>query len=104
MIRLDSGLIDELGLAALPSGEKPAFLEYIYDTLERRVGMEIAQQFSDDQLTEFEAVIDAQDEAGALRFLETNVPDYKQLVQEHFELLKEEIKANAEAILAISIG
>lgn len=102
MIRLDDDLLRDLGLAALPAEEKPAFLKYVYDTLETRVGMAMARQLSDDQLDEFEVFIDTEDEAGALRFLEASVPTYKQMVQEHFALLKQEIKEHAEEILAAS--
>lgn len=101
MIRLDDDLLGDLGLAALPADEKPAFLKYVYDTLETRVGMAVARQLSDDQLDEFES-IHAEDEAGALRFLEASVPAYEEVVQEQFALLKQEIKERAEEILAAS--
>ena len=54
------------------------------------------------QLDEFETFIDANDEAGALKWLETNFPNYKQVVADELEKLKAEIKASAPQIVAAS--
>jgi hypothetical protein len=102
MIKLDDNLLQELGLGALPAGEKDRFLKHIYETLEMRVGTRLAEKMSDQQLDEFEAFIDSKDEAGAFHWLETNFPNYKQVVAEEFEKLKGEIKAVAQDILAAS--
>ena len=47
-------------------------LAHIYETLEMRVGMRLAEQMTNEQLDEFERFIDANDEAGALKWLETD--------------------------------
>ena len=99
MFRLDDNLLQELGLGTLPAEEKNKMLAHIYETLELRVGMKLAEQMTDAQLDEFEAFIDKNDEAGALKWLETNFPDYKQVVADELEKLKSEIKAQAPAIL-----
>jgi hypothetical protein len=100
MIKLDDDLLQELGLAALPPEEKKKLLAHIYETLEMRVGMKLAEQMSDAQLTEFEQFIDRNDEAGALRWLESNFPNYKDVVAAEFERLKVEVKQVAPQILA----
>lgn len=100
MFKLDDNLLIELGLGTLPPAEKNKMLGHIYETLEMRVGMTLAQQMSDEQLTEFETFIDSNDEAGALKWLETNFPNYKQVVADELEKLKAEIKAAAPQILA----
>jgi len=100
MIKLDDDLLQELGLAALPAEEKKKLLAHIYETLEMRVGMKLAEQMSDAQLTEFEQFIDRNDEAGALKWLETNFPNYKDVVAAEFERLKTEIRQVAPQILA----
>src|SRR5690606_13320459 len=102
MFKLDDNLLKELGLGALPPAEKNKMLAHIYETLEMRVGMTLAQQMTDEQLNEFEAFIDSNDEAGALKWLETNFPNYKQVVADELEKLKTEIKAAAPQILAAS--
>ncbi len=100
MFKLDDDFLKELGLGALPAEEKNKMLAHIYETLEMRVGMKLAEQMTDAQLDEFEAFIDRKDEPGALRWLETNFPNYKDVVAKELETLKQEIKQNAEAILA----
>lgn len=102
MIKLDDDLLQELGLAALPPEEKKKLLAHIYETLEMRVGMKLAEQMSDAQLTEFEQFIDRNDEAGALKWLETNFPNYKDVVAAEFDRLKTEIRQVAPQILAAS--
>lgn len=102
MFKLDDNLLRELGLGTLPAEEKNRMLQHIYETLEMRVGMQLAQQMSDEQLDEFEGFIDRNDEAGALKWLETNFPNYKQVVAAELEKLKNEIKASAAQIVAAS--
>src|SRR6185369_4477842 len=102
MIKLDDDLLQELGLAALPPEEKKKLLAHIYETLEMRVGMKLAEQMTDAQLTEFEQFIDRNDEGGALKWLETNFPNYKDVVAAEFERLKTEIRQVAPQILAAS--
>jgi septum formation inhibitor MinC len=86
-------------LGSLPPVEKNKMLGHIYETLELRVGMRLAEQMTDEQLDEFEGFIDRNDEAGALNWLETNFPDYKKVVAEELDKLKNEIKAQAPAIV-----
>ena len=102
MFKLDNTLLEELGLGSLPAEEKNRMLTHIYETLEMRVGMKLAEQMSNEQLDEFEGFIDKNDEAGALKWLETNFPGYKQVVAEELEKLKAEVKASAEQIVAAS--
>jgi predicted RNA-binding Zn ribbon-like protein len=102
MFKLDDNLLRELGLGDLPAAEKNKMLAHIYETLEMRVGMTLAQQMTEAQLSEFETFIDSNDEAGALKWLETNFPNYKQVVADELEKLKAEIKAAAPQILAAS--
>lgn len=104
MFKLDDELLQQLGLAALPADEKNKMLAHIYETLELRVGMKLAEQMSDAQLDEFEGFIDRNDEEGALKWLETNFPDYKKVVADELEKLKAEIKAQAPAIVEATMA
>ncbi len=99
MFQLDDNLLRELGLGALPPAEKNKMLAHIYETLELRVGMRLAEQMTDTQLDEFEGFIDRNDEPGALKWLESNFPHYKDVVGEELNKLKAEIKAQAPAIM-----
>lgn len=104
MFKLDDELLQQLGLAALPADEKNKMLAHIYETLELRVGMKLAEQMTDAQLDEFEAFIDKNDEEGALKWLEANFPDYKQVVADELEKLKDEIKTQAPAIVEATLA
>lgn len=100
MFKLDDNFLKELGLDGLPAEEKNKMLSHIYETLEMRVGVRLASKMTDAQLDEFESFINNNDEAGALKWLETNFPNYKDVVAEELNKLKEEIKQSAPHILA----
>jgi hypothetical protein len=102
MFKLDNAFLEELGLGSLPPVEKNKMLAHIYETLEMRVGMKLAEQMSNEQLDEFESYINRQDEAGALKWLESNFPDYKAVVADELEKLKAEISQVAPQIVAQS--
>jgi len=104
MFQLDDNLLKELGLGELPAEEKNKMLAHIYETLELRVGMRLAEKMTDAQLDEFEAFIDRNDEDGALKWLETNFPNYKDTVAEELNKLKDEIKAQAPAIMEATMA
>ena len=104
MFKLDDDLLQELGLGSLPPAEKNKMLNHIYETLELRVGMKLAEQMTDAQLDEFEKFIDSNDEAGALHWLETNFPNYKDVVADELEKLKSEIKAQASQIVEATLS
>ncbi len=101
-LRIDNNLLIELGLSGLPSHEKTGFLNHIYETLEMRVGIRLADQMTNEQLDEFETFYNAKDDAGAFRWLETNFPNYKEIVADEFSKLKGEIAQQAPQILAAS--
>ncbi len=103
MLKLDNSLLEELGLGSLAEDQKRQMLQHIYETLELRVGTQLANQMTDKQLEEFEKFIDAggdANQAQALQWLEANLPNYKQVVQDTFESLKAEIKGMAPQLLA----
>lgn len=102
MIKIDATLLQEIGLGALPGPEKDSLLKHIYETLEMRVGMRLADQMTNQQLDEFEQYFEAKDDAGAFKWLETNFPNYKDIVQEEFDKLKAEVGQSAPQILAAS--
>jgi NAD+--asparagine ADP-ribosyltransferase len=104
MFKLDNDLLQELGLGSLPAHEKNKMLSHIYETLEMRVGMKLAEQMTNEQLDEFESYIDRNDETGALKWLESNFPNYKQVVADELDKLKNEIKTAAPQIVAASLA
>src|SRR5919202_3876307 len=104
MLKIDNSLLEEIGLGGLPDAEKNSFLKHIYETLEMRVGMRLADQMTNEQLDEFERYFEAKDDAGAFKWLETNFPNYKDIVQQEFDKLKAEVAQTAPQIMATSQG
>lgn len=101
MFQFDDTFLNDLGLGTLPADQKHAFLNHLYEELELRVGTRLSHGMSDEQLEEFEKLIDSNDETGALKWLETNRPNYKQVVAEELDKLKQEVMANKDKILAL---
>jgi hypothetical protein len=99
-LKIDDNLLQEIGLGSLPEAEKARMRQHIYETLEMRVGMRLADQMSNQQLDEFEQFVNAQDDAGAFHWLETNFPNYKDVVNEEFEKLKNEVSQLAPQIMS----
>ncbi len=62
-------------------------LEELYSTLEVRVGRRMARKMSPLQMSQFEKLIDAQDEKGALTWLKSNFPDYRSEVRDEYDLI-----------------
>ena len=99
MFQLDDNFLTSLGLAAMPPDEKEAFLNYVYEELELRVGAELSKDLSDNQLEEFEKLIDGDDQDAAVTWLEKHCPNYKDVVKKELDRLKEEIIASKDRLL-----
>ncbi len=102
MIRIDKQLLQEVGLGALSEADQSALLGQIMETLELRVGKRLADQMTEAQLEEFDNYYKAKDEQGAYKWLETNFPNYKEIVQQEFDGLKKEVTMFAPQILTAS--
>jgi hypothetical protein len=137
MFQLDDKFLQDLGLDQMPEEQKQAFLKHIYEELEIRVGTKLSDGLSDEQLDEFEGIIDRKEAAvsawlaahtpnyqadevfvrlqqstglgaddprlqaefAATKWLEVNRPDYRNVVAQVLEELKQEILKNRDAIL-----
>lgn len=75
MFQLDDKFLADIGLNDLPEEQKKAFLQHIYDELELRVGTKLSDGMSDEQLEEFESIIDRKDDV-VQAWLGAHVPDY----------------------------
>ncbi|HPF31329.1 MAG TPA: DUF5663 domain-containing protein [Candidatus Saccharibacteria bacterium] len=76
MFELDEKFLEDLGLGELPEEQKKPFLQHIYNELELRVGNRLSEGMSNDQLNEFESIIDRNEEA-VDSWLEKNIPNYQ---------------------------
>ncbi len=52
-ISIDESLLIEVGLETLSDEDKTSLLKHIYETLETRVGVTLADQMTKEQLDEF---------------------------------------------------
>lgn len=94
MIEINVEWLRELGVSEDVSAyDLNRLLRFAYQTLEMRVGIELADQMTNDQLDEFEGYFQAKDDAGAFQWLEANFPNYKDIVQNQFGLLTDEMRA-----------
>lgn len=100
MYQLDENFLQSVGLGSMPADQQQAFLQHLYEELELRVGTRLSEGMTNEQLDEFERLIDANDQQGALGWLETHRPNYKQVVSEELEKLKQEVMANKDRILS----
>ncbi len=133
MYKFDDTFLEAVGLGALPEDQKAAFLENAQDQFEVRVGEKMNAQMTDDQVAEFEKIIDNDEETinrwlsnlgdyrsdeiyqriasrvenesdrvnnyVSAKWLDQNCPNYRQIIEQTLEELKQEIIANRAAIL-----
>lgn len=76
MFQLDDKFLADIGLNDLPDDQKQAFLQHIYEELELRVGTKLSDGLSDEQLEQFEKVID-RDQATIDGWLAQYSPNYE---------------------------
>ena len=90
-MEFDDKFLQEMGLSAMPEQEKQAFLDYVQEELEVRIGERISKGLTEVQLNEFDLITDP---AEAAKWLEKNRPDYREIVTRTINEMKEEIRAN----------
>lgn len=88
-------LLEEFGIAT-PETEVPAVLEHLNTTLDERVGAEVTESLTDEQL---EALLTVQEngsdeEVGA--WLAENVPELEAITEDEIAILLGEIAENAD--------
>lgn len=75
-----------------------ALLTHLNETLEERIGTEITDSLDDNQLQELLKIQESANDEEIGKWLETNVPDMKQIVQDEIDILLGEIAENSGAI------
>lgn len=76
MFQIDDAFLEELGLGALPEEQRLPFRQHIFDQLEYKVGVRLSEGLTDEQLAEFEKIID-RDDAAITEWLGRVVPQYQ---------------------------
>lgn len=95
-MEFDENFLQEMGLSSMPEDQKKAFLEYVEEELEVRIGERIAQGLTEVQLNQFDQITD---QAEAAKWLEVNRPDYRDIVNRTIDEMKEEIRANHDRLV-----
>ena len=80
----------------MPEDQKRAFLDYVQEELEVRIGERISKGLTETQLNEFDMISDTVEAAA---WLEKNRPDYREIVNRTIEEMKQEIRANRSKLL-----
>lgn len=99
MFQLDDKFLQDVGLADLPEDQKQAFLQHIYGELELRVGTKLSEGLSDDQLAQFEAFVD-RNEQKVTAWFEKFLPGYEKAAD--FQQLKASAPADVEPLVLLS--
>ena len=95
-MQFDEKFLQEMGLSAMPEDQKQAFLDYVQEELEVRIGERISKGLTETQLNEFDMITDP---AEAAKWLEKNRPDYREIVTRTINEMKEEIRANRNKLI-----
>ena len=95
-MQFDENFLHEMGLSAMPEDQKQAFLDYVQEELEVRIGERISKGLTEVQLNEFDLITD---QAEAAKWLEINRPDYREIVARTIEEMKDEIRANRSKLV-----
>ena len=90
--------LQEMGLMSMPEEQKQKFLVYIQEELEIRIGERIAKGLTEAQLSEFDMITD---QAEAVKWLEKNRPDYRDIVARTIEEMKQEIRLNRDRLVGV---
>lgn len=98
MFKFNDRFLDSVGLTDLPDTQKEAFLQYAQDQLEIRIGEKMSESLSDEQLDEFERVID--NEPHMIRSLLLSFGDYRS--DEVYQTLKRNTGAQDDDMGLIS--
>lgn len=58
MYKFDDNFLESVGLGSMPAEQKDAFLQYAQDQLEMKIGEKMSEGLSEEQLSEFEKIVD----------------------------------------------
>lgn len=83
----------EVAGITLPETEAEAFLEHANQTLEERIGAEITESLTDEEVTEMVEVQKAGDEPALQTWLIQHIPDLKEIVEDEIDILLGELAA-----------
>lgn len=89
--------LDELGIN-LDGKDVEALLAHLNSTLDERVGAEITESLDDDKLRELLDLQQNASEETVGKWLQDNVPELDEIIEDEKDILLGEIAENAEAL------
>lgn len=90
-------ILEELNINLSPQ-ERESLLEHLSTTLEERVGQEVTDSLDDEQLYELARLQESASEEELAAWLQANVPDLQQIVQDEVDILLGELDENKDQI------
>jgi len=75
MFTLDKSFLEGLGVGEMSDADMEAFLSYLQEEMEVRVGEKMSEGMSEEQIAEFESIIDGDE--SAIEAMLATVEDYK---------------------------
>lgn len=97
MITIDPSLLATLGVN-MSEEEQKSFAEHLQATLEERVGLAVTELLDDDKVAELIELTQNGDDTATTAWLEQNVPDYKDVIQDEYDILMGEVAENADKL------
>ena len=90
-------LLDDFGIT-LGDQDEASLLEHLNETLQERIGTEVAAMLDDDRLQELLDLQETADDATVGDWLAQNVPELPQIAQDEINILLGEVADNASTI------
>ena len=82
----------------LSDDDMKALVKHSNDTLNERVGADIIESLSDEQLEEYVTLQQSDDEAKLTAWMAENVPDLKQIVENERDIVLGELADTADSL------
>jgi hypothetical protein len=89
--------LDAFGIS-LGDQDEESLLDHLNETLQERIGTEVAAMLDDDKLKELLTLQESEDDVAVGDWLVRNVPELPQIVQDEIDILLGEIADNTSTI------
>jgi len=95
--QVDDQFLAAMGLDGLPEDQKEETLAAILRTLDMNVAQRVSDQLTEDQLGQFDQLLDSGTEEQISQWLVRNVHNYQQIIEEEAQKMKDEAQADVQA-------
>jgi len=95
MITIDQTTLSDLGIEL--GDATPELLAHMDEQLNLRVAAALLELLDDEQATEYIKLSEAGDNTATLAWVQTNIPDYKDVIQDEVDILLGELAQSSSA-------